>query len=212
MWFAERGTHHEVRCRGTTYWGTTMHHTLSRLVAATTGALLIAGLGGCSSATAPPAATDTTPAEVTRLPTEDPAPGSSPTDSTPVGEGASEDPDDPDAATDAPAEPAPVPAPGTTTQVSVIFSYWGYDTNSGAAIANGYADVVDAEGKCTLTLERDGVSVAVEQTALADARTTSCGELSIQDPRLTSGTWDATLSFASPSRSGISSLVEIVVP
>ncbi|MEP7762931.1 hypothetical protein [Sanguibacter sp. 25GB23B1] len=96
--------------------------------------------------------------------------------------------------------------------MTVTFSYWGYDAKSTSAIANGYADVVDAQGTCTLTLERNGVTVAVDRAALADARTTSCGELSINDPQLTSGTWDAKLSFSSPIHSGVSTLVEIVVP
>lgn len=122
-----------------------------------------------------------------------------------------------DATSEAPADPAtdePVAPPSTdgATVVAVTMSYWGFDPDSGSAFANGYADVVDEGGRCTLSLTNGSLTATAHSDATADATTTSCGEITVPGSQLSSGTWQAVISYASSSRSGQSAPVEIVVP
>ncbi|WP_236830996.1 hypothetical protein [Blastococcus sp. KM273128] len=57
--------------------------------------------------------------------------------------------------------------------------------------------IVEDGGECTLTLEKGGVRLEASRPATADATTTACGWLQIDDPQVTSGTWAATLRYQS---------------
>lgn len=96
--------------------------------------------------------------------------------------------------------------------MTVTTSYWGFDPESGSAFANGYADVVDEDGRCTLSLTNGSLTATAQTDATADATTTSCGEITVPGSELSSGSWQAVITFASPSSTGQSAPVEIVVP
>ena len=135
--------------------------------------------------------------------------------------------EDPDAGTEeeADAEPssratatrsAPEPEQeddGGLTAVAVSLSYTGYDAAAGAVVAGGYAaDVVEEDATCTLVLRRGGVELRGESLGTANVTTTDCGEVRVGGDALTSGTWEAVLSYTSDTSVGESSVGEVVVP
>jgi hypothetical protein len=108
-----------------------------------------------------------------------------------------EEPDE--APVETPSQPAPTTATpgdeeaGGLTPVAVSLTYTGYDPTGPAVVAGGYAaDVVEVDATCTLVLRRDGVAVG------GDA--------------LTSGTWEAVLTYTSETSVGESAAVEVEVP
>jgi hypothetical protein len=105
---------------------------------------------------------------------------------------------------------APAPSP---REITVVLTYGGYTPDTDGVLAGGYADAVtENDGTCTLTLEQDGLTRSASQAATPDAATTSCGELTIPRTELSSGTWQATLSYQSPLAYGTSSSMPIEVP
>lgn len=111
---------------------------------------------------------------------------------------------------------APEPAQeddGGLTAVAVSLSYTGYDAAAGAVVAGGYAaDVVEEDATCTLVLRRGGVELRGESLGTANVTTTDCGEVRVGGDALTSGTWEAVLSYTSDTSVGESSVGEVVVP
>ncbi len=140
----------------------------------------------------------------------------------------SEDPSDPEAeqgdgeeATSRPTATTAAPEPededqadaGGLTAVAVSLSYTGYDTAAAAVVAGGYADgVVEEDATCTLVLRRDGVELRGESLGTPNVTTTDCGEVRVGGDALTSGTWEAVLSYTSDSSAGESAVDEVVVP
>ncbi|MGY1706295.1 hypothetical protein ACI79C_17155 [Geodermatophilus sp. SYSU D00697] len=121
-------------------------------------------------------------------------------------------------ATEEPAEQTPQPlessspAPAGPAAVGVVLTYSGWDPSAGAVVVGGYADVLEDGGTCTLTLTRGDVVLTGESTATADVTTTSCGELRVSDGALTSGPWQAVVSYRSAGYEGQSDAGEVVVP
>ena len=102
---------------------------------------------------------------------------------------------------------------GGLTAVAVSLSYTGYDAAAGAVVAGGYADgVVEEDATCTLVLRRGGVELRGESLGTADVTTTDCGEVRVGGDALTSGTWEAVLSYTSDTSVGESAAGEVVVP
>ena len=64
--------------------------------------------------------------------------------------------------------------------------------------------MIEDGGVCTLTLTQGGATVTVEGPAMPDASTTVCGGLVVPGDRLTAGTWQATLAYASATHRGTS--------
>ena len=191
-----------------------MPRTPRRAATAFLSGLLVLAVAACTSDPDPVPS----PPTVTTLPTETPSAQPSPT--TPVGSpttGETGKPTD-DATTEAPSdattdEPPTIPPPSAgVTAVTVTTSYWGFDRDSGSAFANGYANVVDQGGRCTLSLTKGSLTAMAQTNATADATTTACGEITVPGSELSPGTWQAVISYASPSSSGQSDPVEIVVP
>lgn len=75
--------------------------------------------------------------------------------------------------------------------------------------------LVEQGGTCTLTLERtDAASdapVSVERDALPDAASTTCGRFAVPLGDLASGTWTATVTYASDTAYGVSDEVAVEV-
>ncbi len=135
--------------------------------------------------------------------------------------------EDPDAGTEEEADEEPSSRPTATrsapepeqeddgglTAVAVSLSYTGYDAAAGAVVAGGYAaDVVEEDATCTLVLRRGGVELRGESLGTANVTTTDCGEVRVGGDALTSGTWEAVLSYTSDTSVGESSVGEVVVP
>ena len=135
--------------------------------------------------------------------------------------------EDPDAGTEEEADEEPSSRPTATrsapepeqeddgglTAVAVSLSYTGYDAAAGAVVAGGYAaGVVEEDATCTLVLRRGGVELRGESLGTANVTTTDCGEVRVGGDALTSGTWEAVLSYTSDTSVGESSVGEVVVP
>jgi len=117
-------------------------------------------------------------------------------------------------------DPAAAPRPTGTTapnsvsvapvQVTVAFS--GFDASAGAARLGGYADVLEAQGTCTLTMTLRSRTATRSSGATPDATTMSCGDLEIPRTELIAGSWLAVLRYTSTDRAGVAPAVTIEVP
>ncbi|MGY1632318.1 hypothetical protein ACI784_11500 [Geodermatophilus sp. SYSU D01186] len=96
--------------------------------------------------------------------------------------------------------------------VDVVITLAEWVPGGGAEVAGYVSGVVESDGECTLALERDGVRLETTQAATADATTTACGWLTIDDPQVTSGTWTATLSYQSSTTAALSAETPLDVP
>jgi len=124
-----------------------------------------------------------------------------------------------DEATETPSQPEPTAAPepeeagDEPAAVAVSLTYTGYDAEAAAVVAGGYAaDVAEVDATCTLILRRDGVELRGEALGTPSASTTDCGEVRVGGDALTSGAWEAVLSYTSERSAGESSAVEVLVP
>ena len=118
-----------------------------------------------------------------------------------------------------PSQPAPTTAApedeeaGGSAPVGVSLTYTGYDPTGPAVVVGGYAaDVVEVDATCTLVLRRDGVELRGEALGTPSAATTDCGEVRVGGDALTSGTWEAVLTYTSETSVGESAAVEVEVP
>lgn len=126
----------------------------------------------------------------------------------------------PDEAPDGtPSQPAPTTAAPEDEEtdgpapVGVSLTYAGYDATGPAVLAGGYAaGVVEVDATCTLVLRRDGVELRGEALGTPSAATTDCGEVRVGGDALTSGTWEAVLTYTSETSAGESAAVEVEVP
>ena len=100
----------------------------------------------------------------------------------------------------------------TTAEVPVTITYFGWSPDEREVQLAGFVGgVVEEGGVCTLTLTKGGATVTGDRKALADAATTSCGELSVPGDKLSAGTWRAVLSYASEGHNGTSEAVDVEV-
>ncbi|ADG75271.1 hypothetical protein Cfla_2381 [Cellulomonas flavigena DSM 20109] len=111
--------------------------------------------------------------------------------------------------------PEPAPAPGAEPPdgrgaVPVVVTYSGWDVAASRVAVGAYVEgLVESGGTCTLTLTGPGTTRTASQPATPDAGSTSCGELAAG---ASSGTWSARVTYESPTASGASATVEVVVP
>ena len=150
-----------------------------------------------------PTATDgaTSPAEPTN--------GSSGVDEVPVKPIPTPDPISPDPGQD---DNPPVEEQPTGGAADVVMTYGLYDAPTSSVVVSGYVgNAVEDGGVCTLTLTQGSSVVTAETSGAADARTTSCGALSIDRSRLSAGTWSAVLGYASSTTTGASTALMIEV-
>jgi hypothetical protein len=70
--------------------------------------------------------------------------------------------------------------------VEVVVTVAEWVPGSGAEVAGYVSGLVESDGRLETT-----------RAATADATTTACGWLTIDDPEITPGTWTATLSYQS---------------
>lgn len=129
-------------------------------------------------------------------------------------------PTDPDAgeptelATDSPAATPSTSAPAASgVAVSPRLTYFGWNADISAVEAGGIVPaIVEAGGRCTLTLSQGGTEVDVSSEAIDNVTSTSCAEMVISGDQLAPGTWRAVLSYESATARGVSEAVEVQVP
>lgn len=120
------------------------------------------------------------------------------------------------------ASDTPVPAPtagaadptdpaGAAAEVVITYSGWT-DAPAGVEVGAYLAGVAESGGTCTLTLTSGAGSATAAVPGEPDAASTSCPNLTVPGTALSSGTWSAVVSYESPSTSGTSAPVEVVVP
>ena len=191
------------------------HGRVARLAAVL---LLVSGLTACTHGTtagAPGTGATTSSPTVDGTPTPTP----SPTETTAVGVQATPTPTG--------AAPTPTPtSPGVASptarptgpavpvkKVTVTVSYSGWMADAAQVEVGAYVEgVIEKTGTCTLTLTRSGRSVTATNPGAADATSTTCGALAIPGTKLSSGTWSAVVSYASPTSAGASTPTEVKVP
>ncbi len=178
-----------------------------------------------------PAAAGTTPAPTSGAPSDAAPPEAVPSEavpsdavpSEPTSSGDADEPTTEEEPDEAPVETPSQPAPTTAAPedeeaagpapVAVSLTYAGYDPTRPAVVAGGYAaGVVEADATCTLVLSHDGVELRGEALGTPSAATTDCGEVRVGGDALTSGTWEAVLTYTSETSVGESAAVEVEVP
>lgn len=113
--------------------------------------------------------------------------------------------------------PTATPTPDTVvtptlTTVGVVTTFSGWNQSSSSVEVGGYAETIEPDGSCTLTLTLHNTTVTRSRTAVADASTTSCGSLTVPSSDLSAGTWQAILSYSSSHSTGRAAPVMIEVP
>jgi cytoskeletal protein RodZ len=112
-----------------------------------------------------------------------------------------------DKATDStPETPTPSAAPTSGKKsVTPVMTSWGPNGDQDAQARGFVPGITEEGGTCTLTLTKGGVTVTESKEATPDASTVSCGLITIDRSRLTTGSWTATLSYSSTKSEGKSS-------
>jgi len=94
----------------------------------------------------------------------------------------------------------------------VTITWFGWEPDAREVQLAGFVGgVVEDGGVCTLTLTKGGATASGAKKALADASTTSCGELSVPGDQVSPGTWQAVLSYSSAGHTGTSETVDVEV-
>ncbi len=95
----------------------------------------------------------------------------------------------------------------------MIITYSGWDAASRTVQVGAYGQAVDVSpGQCTLVLTRGNARQVVSRAAVPDATTMQCGTLTIAGTALSSGSWTASVAYASSDRAGTSDPVVVEVP
>ena len=99
-----------------------------------------------------------------------------------------------------PADPEDVATDTAVPTVAALqITYAGADEAAGGVAVGAYvAGLIEESGSCALTLSQGARSAVAESQGVADASTTSCGQLVVPFSELGSGTWDAEVTYASP--------------
>ncbi|MCA9334362.1 hypothetical protein KC963_04915 [Candidatus Saccharibacteria bacterium] len=96
-------------------------------------------------------------------------------------------------------------SPSATTDV--IITYLSVGETRGYA-----ASVVESGGTCTLTLTKESSVVTATSSAIDDVNKSTCAPIRVDSSRLSSGTWNAVLSYSSSTASGSSATQKLEVP
>lgn len=139
---------------------------------------------------------------------------SSTTSSAPLPPGEYGEPVDPEAGNpDEVATDAPAPTVEEGVDVSPRLTYFGWNADISAVDAGGIVPgIVESGGTCTLTLRQGGTEVSASSEGIDNVTSTSCAEMVIAGDRLSSGPWQAVLSYESATAQGVSEAVEVEVP
>lgn len=112
-------------------------------------------------------------------------------------------------ATDAPASDPPVNLELVLPQLS----YAGPGASEGTIDISGFVPVIiEDDGECAFGLTSGSRTVSKTSAGLADAASTTCGQVTVPVSELGSGTWTVTLKYTSDAYSGLSESLELVIP
>jgi len=101
----------------------------------------------------------------------------------------------------------------TTSAAPVVVTYFGWTDSTAAVEVGAYvAGVAESGGICTLTLTSGSSSANAEVPGEPDASSTTCPVMVVPGDQVSTGTWQAVVSYASATMSGESDPVEVVVP
>ena len=103
--------------------------------------------------------------------------------------------------------------PADRKTVSPIISSWGQPAGPGGELkVNGYVpSIIETNGTCTIYLTNGDTKVSTSKAALQNAQGTSCGQMTFDSSKVNPGTWDAVLSYESPTSIGTSEPVKVEV-
>lgn len=110
------------------------------------------------------------------------------------------------------------PTTSTSTQTGTgraapVITYAAWSASARAVQVSAYVPGLDtASARCSLVLTRGSQRRSISRAPVADATTMQCGTMSISGSRLSAGTWQATVRYSSPARSGVSAVVNVEVP
>ncbi len=92
----------------------------------------------------------------------------------------------------------------TNTNADVFISDASYYSDDNMVEVRGYiTNVYENGGTCTATFTQGSQSVSTSSTGFQDAKTTQCGILNIARSKFTTtGTWNLTLTYSSPTAQG----------
>lgn len=109
--------------------------------------------------------------------------------------------------------PAPQPSRSSAEVATVDVVIVTLDVVDGAVEATGMVpEVVESGGTCTLTLSGPGDTVIVTGPGEPGTVSTYCGLLTFPAARLTSGQWDAVISYQSAVSAGSSQSQAVTLP
>jgi hypothetical protein len=78
-------------------------------------------------------------------------------------------------------------------------TYAAFDgASDGVIVGAAVTGLIEDGGTCSLVLSQGGRSAQTESAASADASSTSCAQLTVPRSALGTGSWKATVSYASP--------------
>lgn len=104
------------------------------------------------------------------------------------------------------------PQPGQKKSFTPVIASFGQNPNTGNVEVSAYVNgIFEDGGSCTLTLTKGGQSVSASKPATPSAQNVSCGFVTIEKSRLSSGSWQATMSYTSAVAAGTSQPVTIEV-
>jgi hypothetical protein len=105
------------------------------------------------------------------------------------------------------------PLPTSGGEVTPVITQAGWAPSGTAIEVSGFVQgVIEDGGTCLIELTHDGQTVSAEREGLADATTTTCGSVELGDAEMDSGWWQAVLIYESPTSSGSSAPVDVLVP
>jgi hypothetical protein len=122
------------------------------------------------------------------------------------------------------ADEVPEPTPGQSIatdppartsggDVDVVITQAGWGQSGTSVEVSGFVSgIVEDGGTCRVTLTHDDETVTAENEGLADATTTVCGVIEVGDAEMSSGWWQAVLSYESATSTGASQPADLLVP
>ncbi|MGK5113007.1 MULTISPECIES: hypothetical protein [unclassified Geodermatophilus] len=147
-----------------------------------------------------------TTAVLPTIPAETGADGSTTGASPATATAAGEEDEEPDPAAESPALDTERP-----TEADLVVTYSGFDVATGAVLVGAYvAGLLEDGGECGLTLSDGTTERTATVEAVPDARTTSCGELTL--PEMRPGSWSGEVTYTAADGDTLSRDVEVEVP
>jgi hypothetical protein len=101
---------------------------------------------------------------------------------------------------ESPATSAPEDAAPGRSDAEVVVTYWNWNAADRVLDVSGYVSgVVQADGRCTVTLTRGSTVLSEESEAYPDSSTTACAAVQVAIPAGGQGDWEAVLEYESSS-------------